>query len=257
MVWVIVVAAIAVGSKRWLPALGSVHGAGIDRMIRYLLVVTGGLLLTGHLVLGWFIWRFSRADQVTFRLANVRTEWWWALIPVVITTLVTEGGVLALALPVWRAVYGTPAPRDAVTVEVTAEQFAWNFRYPGKDGVFGRTDPRLITLDNPLGLDAKDPAAQDDVEALGVFYLPVGRPAQLLLRSKDVIHGFSSPNLRVKQDVMPGLTIPIWFIPTRVGTYEIACTQLCGYAHYAMRALLHVVSPEDFARWLKQQPTAF
>src|SRR5262249_12828900 len=145
--------------KIWLPQLASEHGAGIDRMFRYLFITVGSLFIIGHLALGYFILRFSRQKQVSFRLASLKAEKRWALIPALIVALTAEGGILILGLPVWGKVYGSAAPQNAITIEVTAEQFAWNIRYPGKDGVFGRTDPKLITLDNALGLDAADASA--------------------------------------------------------------------------------------------------
>ena len=257
LIWLIPVAAVALGAMRWLPPLASEHGAGIDRMIFYLLGAVGGLLVVGHLVLGYFIWRFGRAGRVTFRLASPKAERRWSLIPAVLVALIAEGGVFALSLPVWGKFYAAAAPAEAVPVEVTAEQFAWNVRYPGQDGKFGRSDPQLMSLENPLGLDKNDSAARDDVVLVNQIYLPVNRPARIRLRSKDTLHSFFLPNHRVKQDAVPGMTIEIWFVPTAVGTYEIACAELCGFGHYTMRGLLQVVSPEEFERWKKEEPPYF
>lgn len=253
-IWLLPVVAVVFAAKRWLPPLASEHGAGIDRMLHYLLITVGGLFVVGHVVLGYFIWRFSREGRVTYRLASPSVERRWSLIPIVLMTLVAEGGVFVLGLPVWGKLYGSAPPREAVLVEVTAEQFAWNVRYPGEDGAFGRTDPRLISLDNPLGLDKTDAAARDDLVLLGEIYLPVNRPARIRLRSKDTLHSFFLPNLRVKQDTVPGMTIEIWFVPTQVGTYEIACAELCGFGHFQMRGLLRVIPPEEFEKWRKEQP---
>ena len=256
-VWLIPVAAILLGAKRWLPPLASEHGAGIDRMINYLLVTVGSLFVVGHLVLGYFIWRFGGQGRVTYRLASHKVERTWSLVPVVLMTLIAEGGVFALGLPVWAKFYAAAAPAEAITVEVTAEQFAWNVRYAGEDGKFGRTDPRLISLDNPLGLDKNDPAARDDIVLVNDLRLPVNRPARIRLRSKDTLHSFFLPNLRVKQDAVPGMTIEIWFVPTRVGTYELACAELCGFGHFTMRGLLQVMRPEEFEKWKREEPTYF
>ena len=256
-IWLVPVATIVLGAKRWLPPLASEHGAGIDRMIHYLLATVGGLFVVGHAVLGYFVWRFSRGGRVTYRLASPKVEQRWSLIPVVLMTLVAEGGVFTLGLPVWGKFYAAGAPADAVAVEVTAEQFAWNMRYPGQDGRFGRTDPRLISLDNSLGLDKNDPAARDDLVLLNELKLPVNRPARIRLRSKDTIHSFFLPHLRVKQDAMPGMTIEIWFVPTRVGTYEIACAELCGFGHFQMRGLLQVMQPEEFEKWRREEAPYF
>ena len=250
-VWLMPLVAVAVGTRRWLPPLASEHGAGIDRMIAYLLVTVGTLFVVGHLLLGYFVWRSSRARQVTFRLASRKTERRWSLVPVVLMTLIAEGGVFALGLPVWEQFYAAQAPSGAVLVEVTAEQFAWNVRYPGEDGAFGRTDPHLIAIDNPLGLNRNDPAARDDRLLVSELYLPVNAPAHIRLRSKDSLHSFFLPNLRVKQDAVPGMTIDIWFVPTVVGTYELACAELCGLGHYSMHGTLYVVTTEEFEKWRK------
>jgi cytochrome c oxidase subunit 2 len=159
-----------------------------------------------------------------------------------------------------------PPEREALVVRVTAEQFAWNVHYPGPDGVFGRTDIQLLDVSaNPLGLDRSDPAAADDVTTLNQLHLPVNRPVIVRLRSKDVIHSFGVPELRVKQDAIPGLTIPLWFVPTVTTAemralkgddafqYEIACAQLCGLGHAAMRGFVTVHPAAEFQQWLEQQ----
>lgn len=255
--WSIPLAGILLGLRRWLPPLASEHGAGIDRMIYYLLITVGGVFVGAHIVFGYFIWRFGRGGRVTFRLPTPKVERRWSLIPVVLMSLIAEGGVFVLGLPVWAKYYASSAPADAITVEVTAEQFAWNVRYAGQDGKFGRVDAQLIRLDNALGLDRKDPAAQDDLVLVNELYLPVHKPARILLRSKDTLHSFFLPSQRVKQDVVPGMTIEIWFVPTAVGTYEIACAELCGFGHFTMRGLLKVVSPEEFEKWQREEPSFF
>ena len=161
-----------------------------------------------------------------------------------------------------------PSESEALVVQVTAEQFAWNVHYAGADRVFGRRDITLIdTQSNPLGLDRSDPAAKDDVTSLNQLYLPVNKPIILKLRSKDVIHSFGVPEFRVKQDAIPGLTIPIWFVPnvttaemrTRTGNaefqYEIACAQLCGLGHYRMRGFVTVQTAEEFQKWMDEKAT--
>jgi cytochrome c oxidase subunit 2 len=175
--------------------------------------------------------------------------------------------LFAFSIPLWAArVDRLPSESEALIVQVTPEQFAWNIRYAGPDKVFGRTDIKLIDLQsNPLGLDRTDPAAKDDIVTLNQLYLPVNRPIIVRLRSKDVIHSFGVPEFRVKQDAIPGLTIPIWFTPTvttaemrtRTGNpefqYEIACAQLCGLGHYRMRGFVTVLSTEEFEKWLKDE----
>jgi cytochrome c oxidase subunit 2 len=159
-----------------------------------------------------------------------------------------------------------PPESESLVVQVTGEQFAWNVHYAGPDGVFGRTDLKLLDLQsNPLGLDRSDPAAKDDVTTLNQLYLPVNKPIIVRLRSKDVIHSFGVPELRVKQDAIPGLTIPIWFVPTvttaemraRKGDdafqYEIACAQLCGLGHATMRGFVTIQTAEEFQTWLDEK----
>ncbi|MBI4028112.1 MAG: cytochrome-c oxidase [Verrucomicrobia bacterium] len=234
------------------PPVASEHGAGIDLMINYLLAAVGGLLLVGHAILAWFVWRFSRQDRVTFRLATVRTEWKWALVPVVLMLLVAEGGVLVFGVPVWKKFYVAKAPANALTVEVTGQQFVWHFRYPGKDGLFGRTHVKFIDDDNVLGLDPTDAAGRDDLIVNGQLRLPVNRPVRLRLRSKDVLHGFFLPSQRVRQDIVPGMLIEVWFVPNQAGQFEILCTELCGLGHHMMRGLLQVMPEREFEQWLNQ-----
>jgi cytochrome c oxidase subunit 2 len=240
---------IVLGSRDWMPRLASRHGAGIDSMLAYLLLTTGALLLVGHLVLAWFVFRYARARKVTFLKASARTERAWGLALGLLMTVVAEGGVLALGLPVFDEYFATRPPADAVAVEITGEQFAWNIRYPGPDGRFGRTDPKLIAITNPLGLDPDDAAGRDDHLELNNLYLEVDRATSVVLRSKDVLHSFYVPHFRVKQDAVPGMRIPIWFVPTEAGRFEIACAELCGLAHYRMQGIVHVLSKDEFSTW--------
>jgi cytochrome c oxidase subunit 2 len=138
-------------------------------------------------------------------------------------------------------------------VKVVGEQFAWNVQYPGPDGKFGRTDISLVAADNPLGLDRRDPAAKDDVTTINQLNLPVDRPILVHLMSKDVIHSFGLYEMRVKQDAIPGMSIPVWFIPNRVGAYEITCSQLCGLGHFRMRGFVTVQTAADFQKWMDEQ----
>lgn len=253
VVWLLGLGVVVLGARQVLPPLASAHGMGIDRMLTYLLVTTGILVLVGHVVLGYFILRFSGRARASSDLPVARAERIWAVVPAVVMTLVAEGGVLVIGLPVWGQLYGSIAPADAVVVEVTAEQFTWNVRYPGQDGQFGRTDPRLISTENPIGLDAGDPAAGDDILDLAVIHLPVNRPAHVRLRSKDMLHSFYLPNHRIKQDAVPGMTIDLWFVPTREGEFEFACAEICGFGHYQMRGTLKVVSEDEFSDWLSEE----
>ena len=173
-----------------------------------------------------------------------------SVVPAVAMTLIAEGGVLVIGIPVFSQLYLQEVPAEAVVIEVTAEQYTWNVRYPGPDGAFGRTDPYKIAPDNTLGIDPDDPASADDFLETAIMYVPVDRPVLIKLRSKDVLHSFYLPNHRIKQDAVPGMTIDVWFTPTAEGEFELACAELCGFGHYQMRGFLNVVSEQEYQQWL-------
>ena len=240
------------GARGWFPELASRHGAGIDSMITFLLAATGGMFLIGHLVLALFVWQASRRDDVANRVVSGKTERWAAIGLGLVMALAAEGGVLAIGLPVFGEYFGD-IPEDAVDIVVTGQQFAWNIQYPGADGVHGRTDIGLITPTNPVGLDRTDPYAADDIVSINQITVPVDRPVKVTLRALDVIHSFFLPHHRVKQDAVPGMSIPVWFVPTREGQFEIPCAELCGLGHYRMKGFLNVVSASEYDAWLAAQ----
>jgi cytochrome c oxidase subunit 2 len=173
-----------------------------------------------------------------------------------------EGGVLVaeivllafFSIPFWSAnVDALPAQHDSTTVRVVAEQFAWNVHYPGADGEFGRTDAKLVNPDNPIGLDRNDPSGKDDITTINRLNLPVGKPVIVFLSSKDVVHSFGLPQMRVKQDAVPGIVQPVWFTPTATGRWDIACSQLCGIAHYRMKGIYTVQTQAQYDAWLKEE----
>ena len=241
----------------WLgmPVAASADAARIDRII----VLVHWLMLA--LFVGWSIFftyvlvRFRRGAHPVARYEGVRGRW--------ATTV--EGGVLAaeivllvfFSIPAWSArVDAFPAERDSTVVRVIAEQFAWNIHYAGADGRFGRTDLALVAADNPIGLDRRDAAARDDVTTVNQLHLPLGKPVIVYLSSKDVVHSFTLPQMRVKQDAIPGTVQPVWFTPTGTGEWEIACSQLCGLAHYRMRGFYTVQSAADFQSWLQAEASS-
>lgn len=162
--------------------------------------------------------------------------------------------LVVFAIPAWAArVDAFPQASQATEIRVVAEQFLWNAHYPGADGQFGRTDITLVSAENPLGLDRTDPAAKDDITTQNQLHFPVGKPVIIHLSSKDVIHSFSLIQMRVKQDVIPGQNIPVWFTPTLAGDWEINCSQLCGLGHYRMRGAYSSQTQADYDAWMKEQ----
>jgi cytochrome c oxidase subunit 2 len=245
-----------------LPPLATAHGAQIDSLLGWIHIF---MLI---LFVGWggfFLYILVRFRQSRNPVADYKGVTSHRSTYLEIGVAVVEAVLLiGFAIPLWAArVEGLPPENEALVVQVTGEQFAWNIHYPGADRVFGRTDVKLLDLQsNPLGLDRSDPAAKDDVTTVNQLYLPVNRQIIVRLRSKDVIHSFGVPEFRVKQDAIPGLTIPIWFVPTittadmRAQTgnpgfqYEIACAQLCGLGHARMRGFVTVQSAEEFQKWM-------
>jgi cytochrome c oxidase subunit II len=163
--------------------------------------------------------------------------------------------LIGISIPVWASVKNDLPGEDddPLRVRVIAEQFQFNFHYPGADGVFGRTAPKFIDLaTNPVGLDKSDTNGEDDIVS-ATFHVPKDRPVIVEIGSKDVIHSFFVPVLRVKQDAIPGMRIPVWFVAGETGTYEVACAQLCGNNHYSMRAFMVVQEQGDFEAWVEKQ----
>jgi cytochrome c oxidase subunit 2 len=234
------------------PVEASAHAAQIDQMT----LLTHWLMAV--LFVGWgtfFIYtliRFRKGANPKASYEGVKShlasyiEWIIAALELVL--------IVAFAIPAWAArVDAFPQENQATVVRVVAEQFAWNVHYPGADGQFGRTDPKLMSADNPLGLDRTDPAAKDDITTINQLVLPVGKPVIVHLSSKDMIHSFSLIQMRVKQDAIPGQTIPVWFTPILTGDWEINCSQLCGLGHFRMRGAYSIKSQADFDAWMKQQ----
>jgi cytochrome c oxidase subunit 2 len=235
-----------------LPVQASTHAAEIDHMI----VIVHWLMLV--LFVGWgaffvyVLFRFRRGANPTASYTGAKgkiSKGLEAAIVVIEAVL-----LLVYAIPAWaNRVTGFPSGTDAVVVRVVAEQFAWNIHYPGPDAVFGRTEIGLVNASNPVGLNREDPAAADDIVTINQLTLPENRPVLVHLSSKDVIHSFGLFEMRVKQDAIPGMDIPVWFVPNRIGEYEIACSQLCGLGHFRMRGFVSIRSESDFTAWLAEE----
>jgi cytochrome c oxidase subunit 2 len=248
-----------------LPAIASAHGGEIDNMIGWIHVFMLVLFVGWG---GFFLYVLVRFRQSRNPVADYRGVTSHRSVYLEVAVAVVEAVLLiGFAIPLWAArVDARPPESEALVVQVTGEQFAWNIHYPGPDRVFGRTDIKLLDLQsNPLGLDRTDAAAKDDITTVNQLYLPVNRPVIVRLRSKEVIHSFGVPEFRVKQDAVPGLTIPIWFIPTVTTAdmriqkgdpafqYEIACAQLCGLGHARMRGFVTVQTAGEFEQWMAEE----
>ena len=235
-----------------MPVAASTHAADLDHMT----VLVHWLMLI--LFVGWggffvfVLFRFRKGANPKASYAGAKgkiaksTEIAVAIVEVIL--------LIGYAIPAWAVrVKDFPKGNEAVIVRVVGEQFAWNIHYPGPDGKFGRTDVKLVAADNPLGLDRRDANGKDDVTTINQLNLPVDRPVLVHLSSKDVIHSFGLYEMRVKQDAVPGMDIPVWFIPNRVGDYEIACSQLCGLGHFRMRGFINIQTAADYQKWMDEQ----
>ena len=235
-----------------MPVQASAHAAEIDHMT----VLVHWLMLL--LFVGWgaffafVLVRFRRGANPVASYTGAKGKLSKGLeIGIAIIEVVL---LVFYAIPAWATrVRDFPSDSEAVVVRVTGEQFAWNVHYPGNDGRFGRRDIKLVGADNPIGLDRTDPDAKDDITTTNQLNFPVDRPVLVHLSSKDVIHSFGLFEMRVKQDAIPGMDIPVWFIPNRIGEYEIACSQLCGLGHYRMRGFVSVKTDADFKTWLAEE----
>ena len=235
----------------WLPAGASTAAAGIDHQFTFTYIVMGIVFVLAQCSLGLFAWMYRErksSPPADYSHGNTTMEVVWTVL-----TAVLFVGMNLMGSKIWAAERFEPASASAIPVEVTGMQFAWYFRYAGADGKFGMTSPKLMDPSSgseaAIGLDTNDPAAKDDV-VTGTMMLPVNRQVDLTLRAVDVIHSFFVPNMRFKQDAVPGLAIHMHFTPTQTGDYEIACAELCGLGHYKMHGMLKVVSQEDFDKWL-------
>ena len=232
-----------------MPVDAAAHGPALDRHLLLNLCIALALFTLTHLVLLTALALRRRAPR---RRSTALLE----ILSLSALTLLFAALTLQ-AERLWAATRYTGPDPAALQVEAVGVQFAWYFRYPGPDAAFGRTRPELIAPGegNPLGLDPADPTAADD-RVSSELVLPAGREVDLRLRAQDVIHGFSVPALRLKQNAIPGQTMHVHFTPTLPGTYAILCTQVCGLGHFRMTANLRVLPPAAFDSWrTSQAPT--
>ena len=223
----------------WTPIASNWHY--IDNTIIITFWITGAVFVAVVLFMAYCVYRFRHqaGQQAHYEPENKRLEWW--------LTIVTGVGVAAMLTPglfVWQQFI--TVPEDATDIEIFGQQWQWSFRLPGR----GRpsSPPRTRTSSAPTtrsGINKDDPKSQDDVVIEGgELHLPIGKPVKALLRSADVLHDFYVPELRAKMDLVPGQVSYIWFTPTRTGTFDVLCAELCGVGHPQMRGKLVVQEPK-------------
>jgi cytochrome c oxidase subunit II len=256
VVWVLTVIIVYLFAAKtwWFPPPISEHGFSYDEQFMRTLWITGIIFFVAQIALGYVIWRFrhkpgEEGGFAHYTHGNDKLETLWTS-----ATAILFVGLVLMGTRIWAGVHFEEAPPDAIPIEVMTKQFAWNFRYPGPDGVFGRTDIKLVNdaAGNPLGIDPNDPAGKDDIVS-ATLKVPVNKPIRLIMHSRDVIHNFYVRELRMKQDIVPGMEIPLHFTAKTIGTYEVPCSELCGLGHFQMRTTMQVMSEADFEAWKKQQ----
>jgi cytochrome c oxidase subunit 2 len=255
IVVIAIASAIPILRHTWVaPEDISTHGALIDEQMSETMAEAGISFLAAQFILALFIWQFSnpRPD------AKLKTFPGGAKGLVIAAFLLVGAEVVALGIfgvKAWADVYLTPPSPSAMPIQVQAGQFAFYFRYPGPDGTFGPIHPELINegTQNFYGLDTDHDADSKDDIVTAEMAIPVNKEIHLLMHSKDVGHSFYVRELRVQQDFVPGLDVSLHFTATKIGKYEIVCTQLCGLGHYNMKAYLEVMSQADYDDWLKKE----
>lgn len=223
----------------------------IDHTINITFWITGFVFTAVIAFMAYCVYRFHHREgrQADYNPENKKLEWWLS-----VGTGVGVAAMLAPGLVVWHQF--VTVPPDATEVEVMGQQWQWSFRLPGKDGRLGTSDVRNISPENPMGLNGDDPHGQDDVVIdNGDLHLPIGKPVKVLLRSVDVLHDFYVPEFRAKMDMVPGMVTYFWIKPIRTGTFDVLCAELCGAAHYQMRAKVIIEDEKDYHAWLEQQKT--
>jgi cytochrome c oxidase subunit 2 len=223
----------------------------IDDTIVLTFWITGLVFVAILLFLAYCVYRFRHqaGRRAAYEPESTRLEWWLTA-----GTAVGVAAMLAPGLVVWG--HFVTVPDDASEVEIVGQQWQWSYRFPGEDNRLGRSSTTLISAENPLGIDPDDPHAGDDVVVEGEHLrLPIGKPVKVLLRSVDVLHDFYVPELRAKMDMIPGMVTYFWITPTRTGTFEAICAELCGVGHPQMRGGVVIEDETSHRAWLQQRPT--
>ena len=258
IIWLITLGSVSLFfvKKWWFPTAISSHAAALDRQFLLTISVVGIAFVAAQIGLGLMIWKYREQpsrDRAIYTHGSNRLEVIWTVVTAIIFI-----GLAVMGQSVWASLHFNKAPAGSFQVEVVAQQFQWNFHYAGHDGVFGRTDPNLIDDSslNFIGLDETDPNAKDDMTH-SVIAVPAGKPVELILRSKDVIHNFWVPQLRFKQDLVPGMVIHVHFTANQPGKYELACAELCGQLHFKMKSYMLVLPDPDFQQLMSLPQDGF
>ena len=235
-----------------LPVQASEHAAEIDNMIVLL------HWLMAVLFVGWgafFIYTLIRFRAKANPKADYTGVTSHTSSYLEITVAVVEAVLLVgFAIPAWaNRVNEIPPEEEATVVRMIGKQFEWHSHYPGADGRWGRRDLSLITPTNSIGLDRSDPNGADDIVSINQMNLPVDKPVIVYLSSQDVIHSMGIAEMRVKQDAVPGIEIPVWWVPNLIGDFEVNCSQLCGLGHYRMRGFVSIMTQADYDAWLAEE----
>jgi cytochrome c oxidase subunit II len=237
-------------SPWWWTPIAS-NWAYIDHTITITFWITGVVFTAIVLFVAYCVFRFrhTKDRRAAYEPESKKLEWW--------LTVGTAVGVIAMLAPglvVWSQF--VTVPEGASEIEIVGQQWQWSYRLPGNDGRLGTSHATLVSADNPLGVNPKDPHSRDDVIIQGDnLHLPLGKPVKVLLRSVDVLHDFYVPEFRAKMDMIPGMITYFWITPTRPGTFDVLCAELCGVGHANMRGGVTVAEEGGYQDWLRQQPT--
>jgi len=235
----------------WAPDAVTVGGHKVDHLLTFVFNLTGITFIIVAAVYAWFIvkYRYRPGVRAVYSHGNDKLEAIWTCIPAVVFI-----GLAAYSNHLWKELRSA-APADAIPIDIVAHQFGWFIRNPGLDGKLGAFDQKLLSTENTFGIFDGDPdgAGKDDYSSSDLI-IPVGRPVNVILRSQDVIHSFYIPEFRMYQDAVPGRKIDwVWFTADRTGSFQLACSQLCGSGHYNMKAAVKVVTQEEYDKIVKEK----
>jgi cytochrome c oxidase subunit 2 len=252
LIWVFTIAIVWMfaGDYWSFPPAINEHGKIYDQHFTTTLMVTGIIFFLAQMALGWVVFKFrDNGRRATYTEGNNKLEILWTSA----AALLFVGAVL-MSTNIWAKVHMSRDPENALRIEALGKQFAFSFRYAGADGKFGKLNIKDINdaAANPFGVSSTDPAGKDDIQ-VSQLTVPAGTPIVVNMRSRDVIHNLFVRELRLKQDLVPGMEIPYRFTADVPGTYEIACSELCGLGHHQMRSTLVVLPKDKFEAWLKEE----